>query len=109
MYKWTAQSIEVQFDYDAEDCDVIGGIVTDVYDGNTFALMVTEEDYDNEFEYDEYELIRIFGEPAPVLNTAEGREAAEELFTELDGEQVVLYVYGRDKQGYLIAHYELID
>lgn len=110
MHNMTSLKFEVEWDaVNEEEYDVIGGIVTDVYDGNTFSILVIEEEYDNDYEYQKHEDVRIFGELAPELNTAGGREAADDLFEEIDGEEVMLCVYGRDKRGFLIAEYEVVD
>ncbi len=105
MYRWS--SSESQAVITEQENDHIGGIVTEVVDGNTFVLQILEEDFDNMYEYGETEVVQIYGHDAPNIHTREGRDAYEDLYEEIEGEDVVVEVLGRNEKGHLIGIYEI--
>ena len=87
--------------------DIIEGPVIRVIDGDTFEMQVTREE-SNEYDYNQYERIRIADIDAPELGTRQGRIARDRLQNALQGKMVRCTVQTRDVYGRIVASVEVL-
>ena len=88
--------------------DIIEGPVIRVIDGDTFAVQVTRIGESNEYNYNQYEHIRIADIDAPELGTRQGNIAKIQLQNALQGKMVRCTVQTRDVYGRIVASVEVL-
>ncbi|GAB5418852.1 MAG: hypothetical protein Crog4KO_01670 [Crocinitomicaceae bacterium] len=88
--------------------DKFRGVVTEVIDGDTFDIRLTEVLESNDYEYNQVERIRIAGIDAPEAETFDGIVAQTELESRIKGETVEITVEARDEYSRIVGTYEII-
>jgi len=83
--------------------DTIYGKVTTVIDGDTFDMRIDRVDGNDEYEYNTYEQIRIFGLDAAELGCIKGQQAHSSLVSEIGNRMVRCDVRSRDVYRRLVA------
>ena len=87
--------------------DIIEGPVIRVIDGDTFEMQVTREE-SNEYDYNQYERIRIADIDAPELGTLEGLYAKQDIEDALLNTIVRCTVKTRGPHRRIIASVEIL-
>ena len=85
--------------------DRIIGPVTNIVDGDTFDMEVTEVWKNNVYHYNKQERIRIADIDAPELQDAGGKRSKESLEKKISGYTVECTIQTRDDYGRLVASY----
>jgi len=83
--------------------DIIWGDVVEVIDGDTFNIKVTHVGEGNQYEYKDYERIRIERIDAPELPSPAGKRAKRDLERSIMGKFVQCDIRTRDTYGRLIC------
>ena len=89
--------------------DQIKGKVVRVIDGDTFDVRVTHVKRTNQYNYNDFERIRIAKINASELGTAKGSIAKRKLLLKLNGRSVLCSIRSRDVFGRLIADFKTIS
>lgn len=84
----------------------IKGLVTNVVDGDTIDIQVTEVNPANKHTYRDTERIRIYGRNAPELNETGGYEEKWKLEKSLLNRELTFLTRLRDKNGRIVAKIE---
>ena len=84
--------------------DRIWGDVVEVIDGDTFKIKVTHVGRDNQYEYGDYERIRIERIDAPELPSLAGKRAKRDLERVIMGKFIRCNIRARDAYGRLICN-----
>lgn len=88
--------------------DTIKGQVTNIVDGDTFDMKVTQRGTSNEHKYDDSERIRIADIDEPELNEPGGSRSKEILYRKLKGRDVLCDVQSRDSYGRVVSVVKLL-
>ena len=87
--------------------DKITGIITNIVDENTFDIMLSSQDSENEFKYNSGERIKIGLLDIPELRRCSKQISKELLESHLSGKKIICFVEGRDEKGNIIAFVQL--
>ena len=83
--------------------DTIWGTPSEIFDGDTFELIVTHYDRYNENTYKGREKARIKGLDDPQLWSINGQRTKSQLEHHIMGVELRVDVLGRDEEGYLLV------
>ena len=89
--------------------DHIQGKVTEVIDGDTFVINVEQRGPQNEYEYKDYEKIRIAKINAPELKSRFGLLAKIILEIKIKNKTVHCTIQGRDTYGRVVATFKIVS
>ena len=88
--------------------DIIAGTVTQVIDGDTFDMQVTNSGPSNTYFYRSFERIRMANSDAPELRTLKGPSVKTNLEAILLNRVVRCIVQSRDTYGRVVADVEVL-
>ncbi len=83
--------------------DFVRGNVIRVLDGESFAMMITDNPDENDYVYGVSETFVLNGHRVPPPDTPEGRDAREQLEQFAMGSEIVCEVVGKDDGGWFIC------
>lgn len=88
--------------------DTIKGQVTEIIDGDTFDMNVTQVGKNNKERYNAEERVRISGIDTLELPSESGRQAKDNLEKKIKGKAVRCNIETRDTYGRIVASIEVL-